>query len=101
MITQHSVIKCYSAIAFDYAVLCKPMLIYAYDYETYLAERGTYFQIDDKYPNKSCRTEEELLARIKGIDYKAECANTKRFRDEFIQYGIGATEACVKAEFGR
>lgn len=91
----------YSAIAFDYSILCRPIFCYAYDYDTYLAERGTYFQIDDKYPNKSCRTEEELLSRIKGIDYEAECANTKRFRDEFIQYGIGATEACVKAEFGK
>lgn len=59
------------------------------------------FQIDDRYPNKSCRTEDELLRRIKEIDYDAECANTQRFRDDFIQYGIGATEACVKAELGR
>lgn len=101
MIASDMLITDYSAIAFDYAVLCKPMFIYAYDYDSYLAERGTYFDIDDRYPNKSCRTEEELLSRIKGIDYIAECANTKRFRDEFIQYGIGATEACVKAEFGR
>lgn len=100
MIASDMLITDYSAIAFDYAVLCKPLLIYAYDYDSYLAERGTYFEIDDCYPNKSCRTEEELLARIKRIDYNAECANTKRFRDEFIQYGVGATEACVKAEFG-
>lgn len=101
MIAADILITDYSAIAFDYSILCRPIFCYAYDYDTYLAERGTYFQIDDKYPNKSCRTEEELLARIKEIDYKAECANTKRFRDEFIQYGIGATEACVKAEFER
>ena len=101
LIAADVLITDYSAIAFDYSILCRPIFCYAYDYDTYLAERGTYFQIDDKYPNKSCRTEEELLARIKGIDYKAECANTKRFRDEFIQYGIGATEACVKAEFGK
>lgn len=100
MIAADILITDYSAIAFDYSILCRPIFCYAYDYDTYLVERGTYFQIDDKYPNKSCRTEEELLSRIKGIDYKAECANTKRFRDEFIQYGIGATEACVKAEFG-
>ena len=91
----------YSAIAFDFSILCRPIFCYAYDYDTYLVERGTYFRIDEKYPNKSCRTEDELLSRIKGIDYKAECANTRRFRDEFIQYGIGATEACVKAEFGK
>ena len=101
MIAADILITDYSAIAFDYSILCRPIFCYAYDYDTYLAERGTYFQIDEKYPNKSCRTEEELLARIKGIDYEAECANTRRFRDEFIQYGIGATEACVKAEFER
>lgn len=101
MIAADILITDYSAIAFDYSILCRPIFCYAYDYDTYLAERGTYFQIDDKYPNKSCRTEEELLSRIKGIDYETECANTKRFRDEFIQYGIGATEACVKAEFGK
>lgn len=101
MIAADILITDYSAIAFDYSILCRPIFCYAYDYDTYLSERGTYFQIDEKYPNKSCRTEEELLGRIKGIDYDAECANTKRFRDEFLQYGIGATEACVKAEFGK
>ncbi len=101
MIAADMLITDYSAIAFDYSILCRPIFCYAYDYDTYLAERGTYFQIDEKFPNKSCRTEDELLARIKEIDYKAECENTRRFRDEFIRYGIGATEACVKSEFGR
>ena len=101
MIASDMLITDYSAIAFDYSILCRPIFCYAYDYDTYLAERGTYFQIDEKYPNKSCRTEDELLRRIKEIDYELECANTQRFRDEFISYGIGATEACVKAEFGK
>lgn len=100
MIAADILITDYSAIAFDFSVLCKPILCYAYDYDNYLAERGTYFDIDERYPNKSCRTEDELLNRIKNIDYATECSNTKRFRDDFIQYGVGATEACVKAEFG-
>ena len=99
MIAADILITDYSAIAFDYSILCRPIFCYAYDYDEYRAERGMYFEIDEKYPNKSCRTEEELLSRIKGIDYPAECENTRRFRDEFNQYGIGATEACVKAEF--
>ena len=99
MIAADLLITDYSAIAFDYSVLCRPIFCYAYDYESYLAERGTYFDIDEKYPNKSCRTEDELLNRIKSIDYETECANTKRFRDDFIQYGVGATEVCVKALF--
>jgi len=101
MIASDMLITDYSAIAFDYSILGRPIFCYAYDYDTYLAERGTYFQIDEKYPNRSCRTEEELLARIRNLDYEAECRNTKRFREEFIQYGVGATETCVKAEFGR
>ena len=99
MIAADLLITDYSAIAFDFSVLCKPIFCYAYDYDSYLADRGTYFDIDEKYPNKSCRTEEELLSRIKDINYEAECSNTKRFRDDFIRYGVGATEACVKSLF--
>ena len=100
MIASDMLITDYSAIAFDYSILCKPLLCFAYDYESYLAERGTYFNIDDVYPNKSIRTEEDLLATIKKIDYETECDKTRRFRDAFVQYGIGATETCVKALFG-
>ncbi|MCR5742993.1 MAG: CDP-glycerol glycerophosphotransferase family protein [Lachnospiraceae bacterium] len=100
MIAADMLITDYSAIAFDFSVLCKPILCYAYDYDSYLAERGTYFNMDEKYPNKSCRTEEELLSRINNMDYDMECNNTKRFRDEFVQYGVGATEKCVSTTFG-
>lgn len=100
MIAADILITDYSAIAFDYSILCRPIFCYAYDYGSYLAERGTYFAVDEKYPNKSCRTESELLQRIKNVDYAAECANTKRFRDEFVQYGVGATETCINAVFG-
>ncbi len=99
MIASDILITDYSAIAFDYSIMCKPIICFAYDYDTYLAERGTYFDIDDKYPNKSCRDEEELLLRIKKINYEEECRNTERFRDEFVQYGTSATEECVKSLF--
>lgn len=101
IIASDMLITDYSAISFDYSITCKPIFCFAYDYDTYLAERGTYFDIDERYPNKACRTEEELLRRIRGIDYDAECSNSRRFRDAFIQYGIGATEMCTKALFGR
>ena len=101
MIASDMLITDYSAIAFDYSILCKPIFCYAYDYDTYLAERGTYFEIDEYYPNKSCRTEKELLLRIKNIDYELESTNSKRFRDEFIQFGIEATDMCLRAQFGQ
>lgn len=99
MLAADILITDYSAIAFDYSILGKPILCYAYDYDTYLAERGTYFDINDKYPNKLCQSETELLQRILKIEYQAECENTKKFRDDFVQYGIGATKVCVEKMF--
>ena len=99
MIAADILITDYSAIAFDYSILCRPIFCYAYDYDTYLAERGTYFSIDERYPNRSCRTELDLLQRIQSVDYTKECINAKHFRDEFVQYGKNATETCMRAIF--
>ena len=99
MIVSDVLITDYSAIAFDYSILCKPIFCYAYDYDSYLRQRGTYFNIDEKYPNKSCRTEKELLTRIMEMNYKEECHNTKRFREEFVCYGQNATKICVEKLF--
>ena len=99
MIAADILITDYSAIAFDYSVLCRPIFCFGYDYDTYLAQRGTYFDIDDKYPNKLCRTQEELLDRITNIDYAGECENTRRFKEQFVEYGIGATQRCVESIF--
>ena len=100
MIASDVLITDYSAIAFDYSILCKPILCYAYDYDTYLTERGTYFEIDEKYPAKSCRTEEELIGVLHSLNYEDASLKAKAFRDTFIQYGPGATEQCVKKIFG-
>lgn len=99
MIAADLLITDYSAIAFDYAILGRPILTYAYDYDTYLAERGTYFDMDDKYPSKTCRTETALLDRICSLDFEIEEANTRRFRNEFVQFGGNATEICTKSLF--
>lgn len=99
MIASDLLITDYSAIAFDYSILCKPILCYAYDYDTYLAERGTYFEMDEKYPNKSCRTEDELISKIKNLDYSSELEKTTSFRDQFICCCKNATEICVNTLF--
>ena len=101
MIASDLLITDYSAIAFDYSILCKPILTYTYDYDTYLAERGTYFDMNEKYPNPVCMTEEDLLGRILTLDYAEERENTARFRDAFIEYGGEATKTCLRALFGK
>lgn len=89
----------YSAILTDYAILERPVLCFAYDYEEYLKERGTYFDLEEEMPNKPCRTEDELLYRIKHLDFIQESVNTGVFRRKFIEFGGNATEQAVKALF--
>lgn len=96
MIAADILVTDYSAIAFDFSILCKPILCYTYDYEDYLKQRGTYFSMNDRYPNPICKTEDELLNRIQTLNYEAECENSKRFRETFVEYGVGATEICAK-----
>lgn len=101
MIASDLLITDYSAIAFDYSILCRPILVFAYDFDTYLAERGTYFDMNSLYPNPVCRTEQELLKKIKTLNYEEEAKKTKKFRDYFVQYGGNATEQCVMALFNK
>ena len=100
MIASDMLITDYSAIAFDYSILCRPILCYAYDYDTYLADRGTYFDIDEEYPAKSCRTEQELLDRLCTVDYEHESVQVQKFRETFVNYGGNATQICVEKVFG-
>lgn len=99
MIASDILISDYSAMLTDFAILERPVLCFAYDYDEYLKERGTYFELDDELPNRSCRTEDELISRIQNMDYEKESKNTAIFRRKFIEYGGNATELAVKALF--
>ncbi|MET8012344.1 CDP-glycerol glycerophosphotransferase family protein [Streptomyces sp. NPDC005271] len=56
----------YSSVMFDYAVLDRPIVIYADDWDTYRASRGVYFDLLSGHPGETpgavARTERELAA---------------------------------------
>lgn len=66
----------YSSIFFDYAVSRKKIILFAYDKEEYIADRGFYFSMDE-LPFPQAYTVDELLA----------CMNTPKSYDdtEFIK----------------
>ncbi|MFF5444381.1 CDP-glycerol glycerophosphotransferase family protein [Streptomyces sp. NPDC012888] len=51
----------YSSLMFDYAVLDRPVVIHADDWEAYEAARGTYFDLRAFPPGAIARTEDELV----------------------------------------
>ncbi|MDE5863211.1 MAG: CDP-glycerol glycerophosphotransferase family protein [Lachnospiraceae bacterium] len=58
----------YSSIVFEYSLLQKPMLFFAYDLEDYYDERGFYYPYEEFVPGPIVRTTEELLREIRQIE---------------------------------
>lgn len=86
----------YSSVFFDFSLLEKPMICFAYDYNEYVKTRGLYFDLDKEFPGGVLRTEDEVIQKIESLDYQKECKETKEFKDKFISRGENATELCVQ-----
>lgn len=59
----------YSSVMFDYSLLRRPMLFFAYDLENYKDNlRGFYFDFAEEAPGPISRTTEQLIDDIKNYD---------------------------------
>lgn len=89
MIVSDLLISDYSSIIWDYSILGKPILSYAYDYDIYIKERGIYDGYEEIFMNGIQKNEEKLISTIKKMDYIKEAEYTKKnIRDKFItDYG--------------
>ena len=74
----------YSGIVFDYSILKRPIYNYTYDYEEYLNKRGFYLDLENDLPNGICKTEDELLEKIKNCDFKKEKIKTADFSKKYV-----------------
>ena len=91
----------YSSIAFDYSILERPILCFGYDYDEYLANRGTYNDLDTLFNHGVIRSEDELLSIIKNMDYEEECNYTKvSIKNRFIASFGNATKRAADIIFG-
>ena len=100
MIASDLLISDYSSTILDYSILEKPIICFGYDFEEYSAQRGFYFDMETVVPNGVIRTEDKLLEHILSYDHATECAKTKKFKDDHMEYGGNATDTCIKAVFG-
>jgi CDP-glycerol glycerophosphotransferase len=89
----------YSSIIFDYAVLDRPIVVHAPDWEVYRTMRGTYFDLLAEPPGVVARTVEEVVEAIVGGAAGGEPANALRavFRERFCSLDDGhAAERVVR-----
>ena len=62
----------YSSIVFEFSVLDRPMVFFAYDLDEYIAERDFYVPFDEFVPGPIVRTFPELLDVIRRGDLQQE-----------------------------
>lgn len=62
----------YSSIIFEYSLLERPMLFFAYDEEVYSSVRGFHRPYQETAPGKVCHTFDELLDAIRTEDFELE-----------------------------
>ena len=69
----------YSSNIFEFSLLDRPMLFYAFDEEEYKASRGFHLNYEESAPGRVVRTMDELTEAIKHKDYMKE--KVKQYRD--------------------
>ena len=81
----------YSSVFFDYANTGKKIVLYQYDKEEYLKERGVYPEVEENTPFPVAYTYEELITAI-----KKDNEPYPQFIERFCKYdGAGAAKAAL------
>lgn len=92
----------YSSAMFDYAVLDRPIVVYAPDWEAYRLARGVYFDLLGEPPGAVATSFPALLDlfRSGAVDDEAATAARQRFRARFCALDDGhAAERVVRRVF--
>lgn len=85
----------YSATIFDFSILERPIISFAYDYEEYKKERGLYFDLKKNMPGGIEKDENAVIKRIKRINWDKEKENVKKFKNKYLEFGSNATKECI------
>ena len=74
----------YSSVVYEFSLLNRPMLFYAYDKDTYSAVHGFHRDYDATAPGKVCMTFDELVKALQNEDY--DMSKVEAFRRENFDY---------------
>ena len=90
----------YSSCITDFSILERPVICFAYDYETYAVQRGVNIDFRKEMPGGIQETEDEVIDRILTMNVEEECRKTREMlKNKFTYIGGHATEICVEKVF--
>jgi CDP-glycerol glycerophosphotransferase len=100
MLAANVLVTDYSSIMFDYAILDRPIVIHAPDWEVYVRMRGTYFDLTEEPPGPVTRTEHEVVEAIRAGDSEAGTRAAFRARFCSLEDGRAAERVVRRVWFG-
>ena len=80
----HICITDYSSVAFEFAIMERPLIFFAYDLEDYIDERGMYYNYDEITPGPVCKTNEEMIDYIEHIEERFDPQVIHEFREKYV-----------------
>lgn len=78
------IITDYSSLIFEYSLLLRPMVFYAYDLESYIDQRNFYYKYEDFVPGPIAKDNISLVEAIKSQVVSFDKEKTATFRDKFM-----------------
>ncbi len=89
----------YSSVIYEMSLLDKPMLFYAFDLASYVADRGFYEPYETMVPGKIVKNIRELITALEEDDFEKE--KLKGFVERNFTYRDGkSTDRVLKLVFG-
>ena len=77
----------YSSVCFEYSLLNKPMIFFAYDLDDYIASRDFYYPYESFVPGPIAKTTDEIVDIIKENRFEVE--KLEKFRNTFFDHFDG------------
>ena len=74
----------YSSLIFEYSLMERPMLFFAYDLDEYYDERGFYYPYRDLVPGPILSNTEEVAACLKNMDNWFDRNRVIRFKEKYM-----------------
>ncbi|RYL95172.1 CDP-glycerol glycerophosphotransferase family protein [Sporolactobacillus sp. THM7-4] len=97
LIIADVLISDYSSIIFEYSLLNKPIIFYAYDLDSYLSERNFYYPFKEYLYGPLVKNTQELSDQLNNLDSVIDLDKIRTFREKFMFNCDGkATERFVE-----
>lgn len=84
----------YSSVIYEFSLLGKPMLFYAYDKAVYSATRGFHRDFDTVAPGKVCESFDDLIKALQTGDYETWKIESY-VRENFDQVDTGSADRVI------